>query len=108
MLIRRYTPSDCEYLAKLFYQTVHTINAKDYTDEQLDAWADGSVDLKEWNRTFLEHFSIVAVLDDRIVGFGDIDTKPFFMSKGYKMVKEQQVYRKGISLTNYFMEKDML
>lgn len=150
MHIRRYRPSDCEYLAELFFETVHTVNAKDYTEQQLAAWADGSVDLKEWNRTFQEHVSVVAVMDNGIVGFGDMDAKgyldrlyvhkdyqkkgiataicqelegaaevdkitvhasitakPFFLSRGYKIVKEQQVYRKGISLTNYLMEKGM-
>lgn len=149
MVIRKYVPSDCEYLVELFYQTVHTVNAKDYTKEQLDVWASGSVDLEEWNRTFSEHDTIVAVKDNRIIGFGDIDTtgyldrlyvhkdyqnqgiataickelekvvdvdkitvhasitaKPFFMSRGYKIRKEQQVIRGGISLTNYVMEKD--
>ncbi len=36
MLIRRYEPSDCKDLVELFYNTVHSINAKDYTEEQLN------------------------------------------------------------------------
>jgi len=36
MLIRRYEPSYCKDLAELFYNTVHSINAKDYTEEQLN------------------------------------------------------------------------
>lgn len=39
MFLRRYNTSDCEFLAELFYQTVHNVNAKDYTKEQLDVWA---------------------------------------------------------------------
>ena len=45
MEIRKYMPCDCIHIAKLFYDTVHTINAKDYTKEQLNAWATGTVDL---------------------------------------------------------------
>ena len=30
MWIREYKPADCEQLAELFYNTVHSINAKDY------------------------------------------------------------------------------
>ena len=37
MLLRKYTKTDCAELAELFYDTVHTVNAKDYTQEQLDA-----------------------------------------------------------------------
>ena len=52
MIIREYQPSDCKELAALFYNTVHTINAKDYTNKQLNAWATGQVDLEEWNQSF--------------------------------------------------------
>ena len=73
MLIREYVTSDCKQLAELFYQTVHAVNAKDYTIEQLDVWATGNVDLKEWDRSFTEHYTMVAIEDEIIVGFGDID-----------------------------------
>ena len=33
---REYMTSDCEQLAKLFFQIVYSVNAKDYTKEQLD------------------------------------------------------------------------
>ncbi|MDE5985157.1 MAG: GNAT family N-acetyltransferase [Eubacterium sp.] len=148
MIIRKYQPSDCKCLAELFYNTVHTINAKDYSEEQLDAWATGEVDLIEWNKSLLNHHSIVAVKEDIIVGFGDIDktghldrlyvhkdyqsqgiatiicdnlenaidvnklttyasitAKPFFLNRGYKQIKEQQVIRNGVSLINFIMEK---
>lgn len=73
MYIRIYEPSDCEQTAKLFYDTVHSVNARDYTEKQLDAWADGNINLKEWNESLLEHYSLVAIIDDKIAGFGDID-----------------------------------
>lgn len=148
MYLRTYQPEDCAALAALFYDTVHTINARDYTQEQLDVWATGTVDLIAWNRSFLEHHTIVAVEDNSIVGFGDIDTtgyldrlyvhkdyqrcgyataicdaleqtvdtttitthasitaKPFFEQRGYRVVKQQQVCRQDVWLTNYVMEK---
>ena len=72
MLLREYITSDCGRLAELFYQTVHSVNVKDYSAEQLAVWADGRVDLREWDKSFLEHHTVVAVEDDEIVGFGDI------------------------------------
>ena len=93
MLIREYQSSDCKELAELFYNTVHTVNAKDYTKKQLDVWATGQVDLKTWNQSLQEHFSIVAVDDDIIIGFGDIDKTGYlnrlFVHFGYQ--------RKGIA-----------
>lgn len=148
MIIRNYKPEDCKYLAGLFYDTVHSVNAKDYTKEQLNAWATGNVDFDKWNESLLEHTSVVAVENDIIVGFGDMDqtgyldrlyvhsdyqnrgiataicdrletavlaekyvthasitAKPFFEKRGYRIIKEQQVEREGIRLTNYIMVK---
>lgn len=34
-----------------------------------------------------------------------ITAKGFFEKRGYKVIKEQQVERKGIKLTNFVMEK---
>lgn len=73
MQLRRYKQSDCRELAELFYNTVHTVNAADYNNEQLKAWATGHVDLEAWNKSLQEHYSIVAVDKGIIVGFGDID-----------------------------------
>ena len=145
--IRRYSPSDCMELTELFYHTVHQVNAKDYTEEQLDVWAPFKADMDRWNRSLQEHYSIVAVEKSVIVGFGDIDktgyldrlyvhkdyqrrgiataicdelekkapgnitvhasvtAKPFFEKRGYRVLKEQQVERQGVFLTNYIMEK---
>lgn len=148
MELRTYRPSDCRELTELFYHTVHTVNARDYTPEQLNAWATGQVDLEKWNRSLQAHYSIVAVEKGVLVGFGDMDetgyldrlyvhaayqekgiataicnrleqavqgkitthasitAKPFFEKRGYRVVKEQQVERQGILLTNFCMEKD--
>lgn len=72
MFIRKYESTE------LFYNTVHTINAKDYTKKQLDAWASGQVDLEKWDQSFQEHFTVVAVENGIIVGFGDVDTTGYF------------------------------
>ena len=73
MKLREYKPSDLAIMTKLFYDTVHTINAKDYTNEQLDVWATGNIDLAAWNCSFLEHNTLIAEIDVKIVGFADMD-----------------------------------
>lgn len=73
MLIRTYQPEDCRQTAELFYSTVHTICIHDYTKEQLDVWATGSVDLEQWKQSFLEHNCYVALEHHTLIGFGDID-----------------------------------
>lgn len=148
MQLRAYEPIDCEKLAVLFYQTVHCINAQDYTEAQLNAWATGKVNLKNWNNSFLEHHTVVAEENAEIIGFGDMDdsgyldrlfvhkdhqrqgiataicdeleraaagkqitthasitAKGFFLRRGYRVVRKQEVVRCEVLLTNFLMEK---
>lgn len=93
MTIRAYRPSDLREIAELFYETVHTVNAGDYTPQQLNAWADGCPDLKEWGRTLSAHIALVAVEDGKIAGFGDID------ASGYldRLYVHKDFQRRGIA-----------
>lgn len=79
MKFRRYAASDIKEIAELFYQTVHTVNRADYTEEQLSVWATGNIDLDAWNSSLSEHNTIVAVLDEEIVGFATL-TEPDILS----------------------------
>ena len=93
MIFREYIPEDSEKLAELFYDTVHSVNASDYSEKQLNVWATGNVDFKKWNASFLEHFTIVAVENDIITGFGDID-KTGYLDRLYV---HKDFQRKGIA-----------
>jgi len=42
--IREYKSSDCKILGNLFYDTVHSVNTKDYSEEEVDAWASKNKD----------------------------------------------------------------
>lgn len=73
MELRKYRSSDCATLAQIYYDTIHTINARDYSPAQLDAWAPGNVDLQVWDAYFLARHSFVAEMDGKIAGFVDMD-----------------------------------
>ena len=73
MKLRSYRTEDCAEMAQLFYDTVHTVNARDYSQPELDAWATGSVDLEAWNRRYQNSYTLIAEADGRIVGFGNMD-----------------------------------
>lgn len=151
IVIREYQSTDIMEIIQLFYDTVHTVNTKDYSKEQLDVWASKDIDRAIWDSSLLSHYSYVAEMDNIIVGFGDIDktgyldrlyvhkdyqnlgigtaicnrlesnienniisvhasitAKPFFEKRGYTVIREQQVKRKGIFLKNYLMQKTLL
>lgn len=78
MRIRNYRSEDCEMIAKLFYETVHSINLKDYTKAQLNAWAVSDFDLVRWDSKLSNHYSVVVEKDNRIIGFGDVDCNGYF------------------------------
>lgn len=148
-----YRAGEAAALARLFYGTVHAVCLGDYTQEQVDAWADGGVDVAAWDRSFLQHCTLVARIGGEIAGFADLDgdyldrlyvhkeyqrrsvatalaraleqaaaeqgvkrlttqasitARPFFEKRGWQVVKEQQVERKGVLLTNFVMEKEVL
>jgi len=148
MELRKYRTADCPELAELFYDTIHSVNRVDYTEEQVNAWADGQIDLESWNASLGEHYSLVAVERDVIVGFGDMDAtgyldrlyvhkdfqgrgiasaicdaleqavgaaeftthasitaRPFFEKRGYRVIRERQVERHGVLLTNFIMKR---
>ena len=71
--LRPYRSADAEGLAVLFYDTVHFVNSKDYTPEQLNAWAPGKMDMSQWDLRFLQHHSLMAIQGETPVGFADMD-----------------------------------
>lgn len=83
MQIRSYSSSDCSQTIALFNRTVHTINAKDYTPEQLDAWAPEERDAKAWNQSFENHTALVAVIGGKLAGFGDLDCQSGLLDRLY-------------------------
>lgn len=71
--IRPYDTPDAEKLVSLFHDTVHEINSRDYSPEQLDAWAPPHPDIKKWRERFKESKTFVAVSDGKIIGFGNLE-----------------------------------
>lgn len=91
MEIRRYKKEDCEKIVNLFYETIYEINKQDYSKEQLDAWTYGADNLIRWDQILSSHFTVVAMIDQTIVGFGDIDKNGYldhlFVHKNYQNQK---------------------
>lgn len=77
MKIRRYRPDDCKKIARLFFETVHAINKNDYTQSQLNAWANGTIDVHQWNKSFLKHNTVIVENNNIVIGFGDMDREGY-------------------------------
>lgn len=149
--VRCYQDGDAKHIASIFYNTVHTVNAKDYTKEQLNAWAPYYDNYAAWQEKCAQLNPFVATIDGTIVGFAEfepnghidcfyvhhefqgagvgtalmreiemearekllprmytevsITAKPFFVRKGFQVIKQQTVEIRDIKLTNFLMEK---
>lgn len=157
MRIRGFQGSDIKQIVSLFYETVHSVNAVDYSTEQLNAWAPKNEiedKLESWKKSLSNNVTFVAEINGEIVGFSDmtyngyldrlythknfqgqgiaktlvnkleyvareiglseistdasVTAKPFFERCGYQIIKSQRVERKGITLVNFRMTKNLL
>lgn len=74
MEIRRAIEDDLDQIRQLFYETVVTINSKDYTSEQINSWASGYKNVDSWRKKIKEQYFLVAVTpeDNNIIGFGSL------------------------------------
>jgi len=152
LTIRKYNKDDAKEIAEIYWNTIHNVNIKDYTEEQVNAWAPiTSLQTEGWINKHEKLQPYVAILDNKVVGFAEfepnghidcfychhkyqglgigsalmnyieknaeqnnikkifaevsITAKPFFLKKGFSVVKEQIVDIRGVKLKNFVMEK---
>ncbi|MCP5418917.1 MAG: GNAT family N-acetyltransferase [Gammaproteobacteria bacterium] len=74
MLIRRVEKKDIPAIARLFFDTVHTVNGRDYTPRQIQAWAPKVQATSYWARRFRHRHTWVAQDRGVIVGFAQLET----------------------------------
>jgi len=68
-MIRQYTDNDLESVVGLFTDTVRHVNIRDYSAEQIAAWAPQPPDLPRWRERLANLNLWVAESDHRIIGF---------------------------------------
>ena len=73
MRVRTYEISDTKQIVKLFYDTVHEVNIRDYTKAQVDAWAPADIDIASWTKSLSSKFTFVAEEGETIAGFGQLE-----------------------------------
>ena len=107
MKIRTYETSDTEAIMQLFYDTVHEVNIRDYTQEQVDAWAPTNMDADLWTDSLKHKYSYVAEEGTQIIGFGELEDNGHidrfychkdFQGKGVGTQILQQIESKARSL----------
>jgi GNAT superfamily N-acetyltransferase len=71
--VRSFQPTDTAAIVTLFRDTIHRINSRDYTPEQVNAWAPAEMDLGRWAARLRASFTVVAEEDGDLLGFANLE-----------------------------------
>lgn len=77
MKIRKYQATDIDQVFKLFFNTVHNINSKDYDSDQINGWAPANYDYQKLNNKLVSSNSLMIEDNNLIVAFGDIQNNDY-------------------------------
>jgi putative acetyltransferase len=88
MKIRLFETRDAESIAQLFHDTVHTVNRRDYSSKQVEAWAPDNLHFRDWAAVCSSRFTFVADDEGVIAGFGELEPNGhidcFYCHKNYQ------------------------
>ncbi|MBW4426713.1 MAG: GNAT family N-acetyltransferase [Nostoc desertorum CM1-VF14] len=115
MKLRIYKIPDTEEIMKLFYDTIHEVNIRDYTQEQVDAWAPANMDIEVWIKGLGSKFTYVAEEQGKIIGFGELEANGhidrFYCHKdfqrrgvGKKILEQLESKAKSLKIEKLFTE----
>lgn len=153
MKIRLYEKEDTLSISSLSMETILSVNAKDYTMEQCEVWADSFSNIEKLERRLGNSLTYVCELDGQLAGVGNmteareidllythkdfqgrgvgtaiikkleeaarhreylelateasLTARDFFLSNGYKEVKEQKKMLRGMEFINFIMKKNL-
>jgi N-acetylglutamate synthase-like GNAT family acetyltransferase len=115
MLIREFDISDTEEIMQLFYDAVHSINIRDYSPEQVDAWAPKDMDYAQWSDRLQSRMTYVAEEEGKVIGFAELEKTGHIgcfychadyqtMGVGTQLLNQIQLTAKKLGLQKLFTE----
>src|SRR3546814_13537200 len=97
MKIRRFIVGDEAALFRVFFSAIRTVAAKDYTTEQIEAWAPEDFSQDLWVSRMREIQPFVVEIGNEIVGYADVQQDGyidhFFVSRS----EERRVGKECVS-----------
>lgn len=152
-MVREYRLSDLQAVVALFGRSVREVASRDYSPQQISAWAPEPPDLAAWSMRLARGAVFVCERANQIAGFSRIDdnglldllyvhpefqrkgvgrelitrvyswarsrgisrltaevsltARPFFECQGFRIEGRETVRRRGVSLANLRMVKDL-
>jgi putative acetyltransferase len=75
--IRRYKPGEERALFEVYYSAIHLMATRDYTPEQIQAWAPKELDMNLWENRIRGINPFVAELNGEVVGYADLQANGY-------------------------------
>jgi putative acetyltransferase len=72
MEIRRFKLGDEAALFRVYFTAIHKVASRDYSPEQLQAWAPADLDVELWANRVRKIQPFVVDFDNEIVGYADV------------------------------------
>ena len=72
MRVREFEIEDAPALFRVFHSAIHLIASRDYSVEQINAWAPNQIDDDLWRQRMLGIRPFVACIANEIVGYADL------------------------------------
>ncbi|CAN5452321.1 GNAT family N-acetyltransferase [soil metagenome] len=72
MEIRRFKLGDEAALFRVYFTAIHDVASRDYSREQIAAWAPADFDMDLWANLVRKIWPFVIELDNEIVGYADV------------------------------------
>lgn len=70
--IREFKIGDEDGAWKVFYSSIHQVCCKDYSTEQIQAWAPANIDSDIWASKMRSIKPFIAMVDEKIIGYADL------------------------------------
>jgi putative acetyltransferase len=105
--IRHFRVGDEDALFKVFHSAIHLIANRDYTAEQINAWAPDNINRELWSAKMRDIRPFIAEISSQIVGYADVQSigyiDHFFVSgfhsrRGIGQALMQRIHAEAASL----------
>lgn len=77
MDIRLFRWGDEAALFRVYFSAIHDVASRDYTAEQVEAWAPADLDMDLWRRRMRGIRPFVAEIDHQVVGYADVQANGY-------------------------------
>ena len=75
--IRRYKSGEEPALFEIYYSAIHLISSRDYSADQIDAWAPRDLDAVVWEDKIRNINPFIAEINGELVGYADVQVNGY-------------------------------